>query len=130
MEFEGQYLTYQEYTSLGGTLDQTPFNLYEFEARKIVDKYTFGRLIDLDTQLQETKTCVFNLINSIEQYGNVNGKSKNVASESIDGYSVTYSNGSKEFIEAESEEYKRIVNTYLVNCKLEDGTRYLYRGVR
>ena len=29
MEFKGQYLTYNEYKSLGGNLNQTPFNLLE-----------------------------------------------------------------------------------------------------
>ena len=27
MEFNDQYLTYQEYADLGGTLEETPFNL-------------------------------------------------------------------------------------------------------
>ena len=44
MEFEGQYLTYAEYRSLGGTLDITPFNLLEFEARRKVDIETQSRL--------------------------------------------------------------------------------------
>ena len=30
MEFNGQYLTYNEYKALGGSLDITPFNLLEF----------------------------------------------------------------------------------------------------
>ena len=37
MEFSGQYLTYLEYKALGGTLDQTPFNILEFEARRQID---------------------------------------------------------------------------------------------
>ena len=51
MEFKGQYLTYQDYKALGGTLDLTPFNLLEFEARKEVDDCTYGRLKKLDTQI-------------------------------------------------------------------------------
>ena len=34
MEFSGQYLNYEEYKSLGGTLDIMPFNILEFESRK------------------------------------------------------------------------------------------------
>ena len=42
MEFEGQYLTYEDYKALGGTLnDQMPFNLLEFESRKQIDKRRF-----------------------------------------------------------------------------------------
>ena len=33
MEFKGQYLTYQEFKALGGTLDEMPFNLLEYNAR-------------------------------------------------------------------------------------------------
>ena len=35
MTFEGQYLTYKEYTDLGGSqIGEMPFNLLEFEARR------------------------------------------------------------------------------------------------
>ena len=44
MEFEGQYLTYEDYKGLGGTLDLMPFNLLEFEARKKIDINTKNRL--------------------------------------------------------------------------------------
>ena len=54
MEIEGQYLTYEEYKSLGGTLDLMPFNLLEFEARKEIDKRTFGRLVNLEKQIKDT----------------------------------------------------------------------------
>ena len=53
MEFKGQYLTYEEYLSLGGTLDQTPFNLLEYNARKKIDERTFGRLVDKGQEYQE-----------------------------------------------------------------------------
>ena len=58
--FEGQYLTYTEYQSLGGTLEPTPFNLLEYNARKRIDEKTFGRLIDIETVPQEVKLCVYN----------------------------------------------------------------------
>ena len=40
MKFKGQYLTYQEYKGLGGTLELTPFNILEFEARRRIDEIT------------------------------------------------------------------------------------------
>ena len=46
MEFTGQYLTYQEYLALGGTLEEMPFNLLEFDARKRIDKRTLERLVN------------------------------------------------------------------------------------
>ena len=122
MEFKGQYLTYDEYKALGGLLDQTPFNLLEFEARKEIDKYTFNRLVNLETQKQEVKVCIYNLINQISSnQANLNG----IASESTDGYSISYTSQNN----AEtSQKTRKTIETYLINCKLSDGTPYLYRG--
>ena len=122
MEFEGQYLTYDEYKALGGLLDQTPFNLLEFEARKEIDKYTFNRLVNLETQNQEVKLCIYALIEQINSNkANLNG----VASESTDGYSISYTSQNN----AEtSQKTRKTIETYLINCKLSDGTPYLYRG--
>ena len=68
MDFSGQYLTYAEYRDLGGTLDITPFNLLEFEARQNIDKYTFGRLKTLNNQVDEVKICVYKIINYLDGY--------------------------------------------------------------
>ena len=48
MEFSGQYLNYEEYKSLGGTLDIMPFNILEFESRKRIDERTQNRLKDIE----------------------------------------------------------------------------------
>lgn len=122
MEFKGQYLTYQDYKALGGTLDLTPFNLLEFEARKEVDDCTYGRLKKLDTQVEDVKLCILALMSKIKKYNEVdNGKS----SESVGSYSVTYN---KPVNKEEKQERRSIINSYLSECKLEDGTPYLYRG--
>ena len=63
MEFNNQYLTYEEYGSLGGTLDEMPFNILEFKCRKIIDNLTFNRLTNLETQIQEVKMCIYDMIN-------------------------------------------------------------------
>ena len=128
MEISGQYLTYNEYQGLGGTLDQMPFNLLEFEARQIIDKYTLGKLKELDTQNQEVKLCDYKLINALEGYTQLETQNKGVASESIDGYSISYTTMGSNEIMAKNSELSDIVRTYLIDCKLEDGTPYLYRG--
>lgn len=128
MEFEGQYLTYDEYQELGGNLAEMPFNLLEFDARQEVDKYTFGRLKELATQVKEVKLCIYKLINTLDGYNKsieVNGA---VASENTDGYSITYSKTSSSDVEAKNNVIKDIVKTYLIDCKLDDGTPYLYCG--
>lgn len=38
------YLTYVEYQEMGGTLDETAFTDFEFEAEATIDYYTFNRL--------------------------------------------------------------------------------------
>lgn len=117
MEFNNQYLTYREYMSLGGTLSHSAFNLLEYEARKKIDKETFGRLIDLTTQVQEVKLCVNQLV------GVLNENRGTIKSVSVDGYSITRIDG-KDL----EKVYSNIVREYLSECKLADGTPYLYRG--
>ena len=128
MEFEGQYLTYDEYVELGGSLAETSFSILEFEARQSIDKYTFGRLKDLDEQNQEVKMCVYRLINIINSYKELEVQNKAYSSESIDGYSLSFTTPSRATAEAKTGEIKDIVKEYLVDCKLDDGTPYLYCG--
>lgn len=90
--FDGQYLTYLEYQSLGGTLQETPFNLLEYEARKQIDLRTQKRLVDVETIPNEVKLCEFHLISKIESFAKTiqTASQNNVKQENIDGYSVTY----------------------------------------
>lgn len=117
MEFKNQYLTFEKYQELGGTLKESAFNLLELEARKLVDKYTYGRLISLPTQKEETKICVLKLI------GMINENNSTVLSESVDGYSITIMD-KKELEKA----YKGTITGCLSESKLDDGTPYLYAG--
>ncbi len=128
MEFNGQYLTYEEYQGLGGTIPETPFNLLEFEARQNVDKYTFGRLKELEEQNQEVKLCVFKLISLINSYNGYETQNKAVSSESTDGYSISYGTPTTDFTKAKNSEIEGVVKEYLIDCKLEDGTPYMYCG--
>ena len=128
MEISGQYLTYLEYKALGGTLAETPFKILEFEARQNVDKYTFGRLKELEEQNQEVKLCIYKLMGLLESYDKQETQNKNVASENTDGYSISYATPSTSISDAKNNETKNIVREYLVDCKLEDGTPYMYCG--
>ena len=59
------YLTYEEYTAMGGTLDEPTFNDLEYEAEALVNWYTFNRLTK-DTQIpSEVKRLIKYLINLI-----------------------------------------------------------------
>ena len=115
MIFENQYLTYDEYTSLGGEqIGEMPFNLLEFEARKQIDLPTHNRLVGINKIPQEVKLCMFNLINKINGYSktlNSATENGNIASESIDGYSITYitSTQIKEIISSKQKEIQDMI---------------------
>lgn len=127
MEFEGQYLTYDEYQSLGGNLDQTPFNLLEYNARKKIDEKTFGRLIDKGQEYQEVKLCVFNMITTLNSYSSYDTQNKAVSSESTDGYSISYGTPQKSITEAKNSELEISIDTCLANLII-DNIPVLYRG--
>jgi hypothetical protein len=134
MEFSGQYLTYEEYRSLGGTLDLTPFNLLEFEARRKIDSRTMNRLKDIDSQdiPQEVKICEYNVINSINSYVNTfESANKNIASENIDGYSVSYVNPTQisEVVNSKNAELDDIITTYLFGVVVNN-EHIIYMGLK
>ena len=128
MEFEGQYLTYDEYEELGGDLPEMPFNLLEFEARQEIDKYTFGRLKELATQVNDVKICVYKIISYINNYNQLLSANGAISSENTDGYSISYSKMGSSDTDTKNNVIKDIVKTYLIDCKLDDGTPYLYCG--
>lgn len=132
MEFSGQYLTYEEYKGLGGTLSEMPFNILEFEARKRIDNRTQNRIKYMSSKPQEVKLCVNAMINTLGQYivDNSKGINKNVASESIDGYSVSYITGSQvqEAIKSKKSELEDIMQTYLGNVRTSENIPVLYLG--
>ena len=96
MEFKNQYLSYEEYKSLGGTLGEMPFNILELKARQVINERTQNRLKDVEKIPQEVKICVYDLINTMNKYNlSDNSTSSNVSSENTDGYSVTYKSGTE-----------------------------------
>lgn len=132
MEFDGQYLTYQEYKALGGTLDQSPFNILEFEARRLIDIQTQDRLKDGENIPQEVKLCEFNMINCLEGYANASEDAKgNIASESIDGYSIsrlTIKDGGS-LVMSKKVELESIIRDYLLGVIYND-EHLLFAGRR
>lgn len=135
MDFKGQYLTFQEYKSLDKNMtikDITSFNILEFEARKKIDERTQCRLKKEVEIPFDVKMCVFHLIDKVQNYAeSINSSNGNVASESIDGYSVNYINSTqiKEIIESKKAEVDEIITTDLFGVCV-NGTSLLYLGVR
>ena len=135
MEFSGQYLTYEEYIGLGGTLDLTPFNLLEFEARKQIDLRTQGRLKNIDSCEipEDVKLCDFNLIQKVDGYAKATSKISeggNIASEKTDGYSISYVSASqiKEIVSSKQAELQDMIMAELYGV-IVNGEHIIYNGV-
>ena len=136
------YLTYDEYTGMGGsTLDETTFEQLEFEARTVIDWWTFNRL-HRDTEYSEAvKRCMYKLITLIhdKQMAMVLGsevstdssvKQAGIASESNDGVSTSYNTlSAKEAVDTLKAELQDAVRMYLTGVKNSLGQVLLYRGV-
>ena len=135
MTFEGQYLTYAEYQTLGGSaIGDMPFNLLEFEARRKIDENTFNRLKNVEEIPQEVKICEYNLINSINSFATATSNvssNGNVASESTDGYSISYLTADQisDVVKSKSAELEDIIRTYLLGV-IVNGEHILYCGVK
>ena len=132
MSFENQYLTYAEYQALGGTLQETPFNVLEFEARKQINIRTQNRLVNEESQTDEVKLCVFHLIEKINSYSNVSSNaSGNIASESTDGYSISYVNATQisEIVKSKNVELDDIIMNDLYGVIINN-EHIIYNGVK
>lgn len=134
MEFNEQYLTYAEYRNLGGVLDIMPFNLLEFESRRKIDIRTQNRLKNIKSEdiPQEVKLCEFKLIEAIYHYiSSINSATENgsIASENIDGYSVSYVKSAqiKDILVSKNTEIEDIIRTYLLGL-IYNGQHVMYLG--
>ena len=127
MEFKNQYLSYEEYKSLGGTLGEMPFNILELKARQIINERTQNRLKDVEKIPQEVKICVYDLINTMNKYNlSDNSTSSNISSENIDGYSVTYKSGTEMTAEQKAQ-FEDVMLTDLYGVVV-NGEAILYLG--
>ena len=110
-----------------------PFNLLEFEARRQIDTRTFNRLKNGENIPQEVKICEYNLINSINEFAKSTSNvanNGNVASESTDGYSISYITSDKisEIVKSKQDEINDIIRTYLLGV-IYNGEHLMYIGV-
>lgn len=134
------YLTYDEYSDFGGTLDETAFEELEFEARVQIDYWTFNRLVN-DTEFSEAvKRCMYKLINLIHDQQTAfavsvpssDGSSvtAGIVSQSNDGVSVSYNTlTASEVVDTISDTIQTMINQYLGNVRNSLGQRVLYRGI-
>lgn len=141
------YLTYTEYQTYGGKLDETTFNDLGFEACCIVDWYTFRRLVNDDTVSENVKRLVYRLINELDLRNKALTLGKDtssasssettssgvIQSQSNDGFSVQFNVMSAKDIAAsstlKSPQMRNLIETYLTGVRNALGQDVLYRGL-
>ena len=131
MDFTNQYLSYEEYMELGGTLDEVPFNELEFECKRIIDSRTQNRLKNAEEIPQEVKLLINKMIQTLQGYYiSLEKAQSGVASENTDGYSVSYisSNQISQLIEGKIDVLQDLVSTYLFGV-IVNNEHILYCGV-
>lgn len=148
------YLTYEDYQSMGGTLDETAFNDFEYEAETIVNWYTFNRLKEETEYPSELARCMYRLIMLAKlkadallmgkqvtvQYDDQGNKTTTevetyIKGQSNDGVSVDYNavDANEVFGLLSSTGKGNVLETtvfrYLQGVRNSKGKRLTYRGV-
>ena len=121
-----QYLTYEEYTEIGGTLDLTAFNRNIDRACAFIDASTQNRLQSVLEVSRRAKACVRDLVEYIANNLS-NGKAVTSKSQSAGGVSESENYSTKTTDEINAE-MLCIVYDYLVTEKDDCGTPLMYRG--
>ena len=121
-----QYLTYEEYTEIGGTLDSTAFKRNIDRACAFIDANTQNRLQSVLEVSTKVKACVRDLVEYLAN--NVSsGKVVTSKSQSAGGVSESESYATKTADDANTE-MLNIVYDYLATEKDDCGTPLMYRG--
>lgn len=138
------YLTYDEYSEMGGTLDETLFNTLVLDAQGYIDWYTFNRLWKEEWRtedvMERVKICMYQLISLVAakqnlitpQGTNAGGINVNaqVSTQSNDGVSTTYAVLSGELLFSHAKkEIEDTINRYLNGIVNSVGRKLLYRGL-
>lgn len=139
------YLTYEEYKTFGGTLDETAFNNFEFEAETLVNWYTFNRLLK-ETEIPESvKRCTFKLISIAQLKAQTLSAGQGSDSESAavsssggaavksfsnDGVSISFNamDASEAYKQSKSE-MTECIQMYLNGVTNSKGLKLTYRGM-
>ena len=121
-----QYLTYEEYTEIGGTLDLTAFNRNIDRTCGFIDLHTQSRLQSVSEVSQRAKACVRDLV---EYLANNVSSGKAVTSKSQSAGGVSESEGyANKTTDETNAEMLCIVYDYLATEKDDCGAPLMYRG--
>ena len=120
------YLTYEEYITIGGTLDLTAFNSSIDRACGIIDNATQSRIKGMKTVPDKVKPLCRDIL---EYFASDFGSSKQVSNHSQSAGGVSESESFViRSIEERAGEIDDMIKDYLLNEVDDHGTPLLYRG--
>ena len=138
------YLTYDEYTEMGGTLDETLFDTLRLDAQGYIDWYSFNRLWKEEWRtediMERVKICMYQLIGlvaaksnlitpQVQSTGGINVNAQ-VSSQANDGVSTTYAVLSADLLYTKAkQEIEDSINRNLAGVMNSAGRKLLYRGL-
>ena len=125
-----KYLTYEEYQSYGGTLEETAFDRISYKAQRKIDRMTFNRLQN-DTEIGEpVKRLMFELIGVIGNSDTTNESyTPAIASEGNDGYSISYASNTILTPDVADKKVESLIEEYLQFEKAQNGQFLLSCGL-
>lgn len=133
------YLSYDDYLTYGGTLDETIFNNYEFEAECIIDYYTFDRLKQDTIISDNVKRLIYAMVELAQKKSAAlslgvsdtdDDSAGYITRQSNDGVDTTYSGISASTLFSLCKtETNTLVKKYLSAVVNEAGQKVLFRGL-
>lgn len=131
------YLTYDEYKNMGGTLDESNFTKFEFQAEAQINYATFSRLKGDKTIPEEVKRLTHYLVDLMEKKAAAlslgkgeNGEATYITSQSNDGVSISYNGmAPSDLIELCKVDSLNAIRSYLDGVTNAAGRKLLYRGI-
>lgn len=124
-----QYLTYQEYVEMGGTMPEDDFDLAEFKARSRIDWLTLARVQRMATVPVEVKKAMMVIMKVDAKYSaDAQADSAVVSSFNTDGYSESYGGASEQSENAENQTNNE-VKRMLFGVLDDYGTPLIYKGL-
>lgn len=120
------YLTYEEYSNMGGVLDLTAFNRYIDRACGIIDNATHNRIEPMHGVPRKVKSLCRDLIEYLARYS-TSDMVVSSRSQSAGGVSESESYVTKTDVELQTD-IDNMIADYLMAETDDNGTPLLYRG--
>lgn len=117
------YLTYEEYKTRGGTLEDAAFSRFAFGAEQTIRRVTFGRVDGMQKVPESVKWLVFELV---ELAAGAAESTARVTSETVGAWSKSYEVVTEEERQAKAN---ALIRNYLAAETDDNGVPLLYLGV-